>query len=75
MSITLRDITRWKLRLKECIPQYANPQADDFQGGAEETMWSVTPQSGTPNWSSLVHPQVQEIRSRAEFPVDYPSIF
>lgn len=25
MSITLRDTTRWRLQLKECIPQHANP--------------------------------------------------
>lgn len=73
MSITLRDTSKWSLGLKECIPQHANPQADDFRGGAEEILWSVMPQSGTPR-SSLAHPHVQEIRGRAESPVDCSSI-
>lgn len=50
MSITMRDTSKWSLGLKECIPQHANPQADDFRGGAEETLWS----SYTAKWNTQV---------------------
>lgn len=47
-------------------PHSMQTQADGFRGGAEETVWSATPQSGTLR-SFLPHPQVQGIRVGQSF--------